>query len=270
MNAIESPSELGAGTDGGDIKANMQAMDAYTELLLQGSGPANALSSHNIPLGDRYFISTGGKCKPVNIAPSCLKSSCSPATDLHPELGASKMITTVDGNKIQVVPRSMIVNNIPGNNSPSPAQTAAMKKSSAPGSSNDYNGLIPGVFDDVLKLNPLGLFTVFFEPAFPECGYTTINAVKGPGVSVSTESAWVAKSDLIGAEPCAFKDNKNPLTGATCNAPEGFTTLSPQKLTQAPERFIIPKNKVVHFYMILVSLLGSYLLYKMLFKNRQS
>ena len=37
--------------------------------------------------------------------------------------------------------------------------------------------------------------------------------------------------------------------------------------TKVPERIIMPRDPAVKLYMILVSLLGSYLLYRMLFKK---
>ena len=47
---------------------------------------------------------------------------------------------------------------------------------------------------------------------------------------------------------------------------EGFSPLNPG-LTRTPRKIIMPRDKAVKLYMILVSLLGSYLLYRLLFKK---
>lgn len=75
---INSPAKMGMSTSGSSLDANVAGIINYIQLLIEGTGPASATGK---PLGDKYFIITGGQCK------------------------------SSDGSKVQ---RSIYIDNVPG------------------------------------------------------------------------------------------------------------------------------------------------------------
>ena len=59
-NQIKNPAELGMSTKGDAISNNLAGLVAYTEVLVTGEGNA---SKPGGPLGDKFFLKTGAKCK---------------------------------------------------------------------------------------------------------------------------------------------------------------------------------------------------------------
>ena len=80
---IKTPSQLGMSSKPDAIADNVAGIMDYVTMLTEGGGPAS--KNDELPLGDRYFLGTGGKCK-------------SPAGD--------------------VVKRSLYVNNVPDGSIP--------------------------------------------------------------------------------------------------------------------------------------------------------
>jgi hypothetical protein len=119
-NAITGPSSLGVGSDGsfGQLGSNASAVAYYVEALITG----------NPPLGNQYFVNTGGTC------------------------------TAPDGS---IQSRYNYINNM---SSGAAAVPAAMSELGS-----DFNGLIPGIVDDIEGLNPLHLFSSLMVDASPPC-----------------------------------------------------------------------------------------------------
>jgi hypothetical protein len=119
-DSITGPSSLGVGSDGSfsQLGSNASAIAYYVEALITG----------NPPLGNQYFVNTGGVCS----AP--------------------------DGS---LQPRYNYINNI---SSGAAALPAAMSELGT-----DFNGLIPGVVDDIEGLNPLHMFSALTADANPPC-----------------------------------------------------------------------------------------------------
>ena len=320
IGATESPSELGVGTDPDQIKNNINAVVDYAQLLINGDGPANRIQKQygaDIPVGDRYFINTGGQCRPVEASVGCQKDGTCKKLDEGTEIQSAS-------GKIKVVPRSMLINNIPENDVPIPS---SLKDASA-GGSLKFDGIVPGIINDVIGMNPMGMIMGFMIPAFPDCIETSITTVTGKGKDAYkpvTQAAYVITSEAQNINPCAFANFTNPLTGETCPkseqwaaAPgpghvhdcpgdlcspeqagwycggwsiaesswkceessevpglyewvflgkkEGFSAMNPGPV-KTPRRVIMPRDKAVKLYMILVSLLGSYLLYRLLYRK---
>ena len=144
IGATETPSELNVGTDPEQIKSNINAIVDYTQLLINGDGPANRIQKEygaDIPIGDRYFINTGGQCRPVQASKGCQdKSDCK-------RLDVGTTVVSAEG-KIKVVPRSMLINNIPENDVPIP-QT--LKDASA-SKSLKFDGVVPGIILSLIHI----------------------------------------------------------------------------------------------------------------------
>lgn len=119
-DTISGPSTLGVGSDGsfGQLGTNASAIAYYVEALITG----------NPPLGNQYFVNTGGMC------------------------------TAPDGT---LKPRYNYINNMSSGAAALPAAISEL--------GSDFNGLLPGVADDIEGLNPLHLFTSLLADSNPPC-----------------------------------------------------------------------------------------------------
>merc|ERR1712195_354598 len=115
------------------------------------------------PLGNKYFLTTGGQC------------------------------TTSDKNKVQ---RSLYINNVPDGHIP-------FISSGLGKNFTTFEGLLPGIIEDLGKLNPLPLFSAFMQKAAPACTkitMPTINVKNEPG----TGSGYVINSEIRAMNPAWF------------------------------------------------------------------
>lgn len=119
-DGITGPVSLGVGSNGsfGQLSSNANAIAYYVEALITG----------NPPLGNQFFINTGGTC------------------------------TAPDGS---LQPRHTYVNNMSSGAAALPPSIAEL--------GSDFNGLIPGVADDIEGLNPLHMFRALVADASPSC-----------------------------------------------------------------------------------------------------
>jgi hypothetical protein len=119
-DSITGPSSLGVGSNGsfGQLGSNASAIAYYVEALITG----------NPPLGNQYFVNTGGTC------------------------------TAPDGS---IQPRYNYINNM--------SSGAAALPSAISELGSDFNGLIPGIVDDIEGLNPLHLFSSLMVDSSPSC-----------------------------------------------------------------------------------------------------
>ena len=111
---IRTPAEMGMSDDGnmGALSNDVAGMINYVQLLVSGQGPA---SSTGRPLGDKFFIQTGGKCK--------------------------------DKKTGDLVDRSMYINNVPDGSIP-------LVSSLTGATFSEFKGLIPGLLEAIDDLNP--------------------------------------------------------------------------------------------------------------------
>ena len=136
---ITGPTSLGVGSDGsfGQIGSNASAIAYYVEALITG----------NPPLGNQFFVNTGGMC------------------------------TAPDGSQQS---RHNYINNM--------SSGAAALPSAISEVGSDFNGLIPGVADDIEGLNPLHLFTSLMVDASPACVCMSCPTTAGTVSRFITES----------------------------------------------------------------------------------
>ena len=116
--------------------------------------------------------------------------------------------TAPDG---QLRPRYNYINNI---SSGSAAVPASMSEIGA-----DFNGLIPGVVDDIEGLNPLYLFSAMTADASPSCVCYKCNVTSGP------QYQWLTPS----MDPDFSTDQCQQVDSSNCPAPsstESFTNYS--------------------------------------------
>jgi hypothetical protein len=170
---------MGMSDDGnfGALANNISGLINYVEVMVSGKGG----STTGGPLGDKFFLKTGGQC------------------------------TDVASNKL--VDRYIYVNNIPNGNIPF--------ISSGLGGTDftEFEGLIPGTLGDLAKLNPLNLFKSFMMGENPPCmsvTLATVTPVTDANLNdtgqdnVGTETKFVAVADVKNMDPCTFPDKTNP------------------------------------------------------------
>ena len=173
---INPPKNLGMSSRGTINQAakNVAGLIDYTELLVTGQGKA---SKTGRPLGNKFFLKTGQKCKDVD----------------------SKQLKT----------RYIYINNVPTGNIPF--------ISSALGGSNfsSFKGLIPGTLTSVGQLNPLKLFQSFMMKSEPDCKNLSMETISVNN-QIGSATHHVALMDIKNLDPCLFSNKRNPITKKGC------------------------------------------------------
>lgn len=164
-DSITGPSSMGVGSNGsfGQLGTNANAIGYYVEALITG----------NPPLGNQYFVNTGGMCAAPN-------------------------------GSLQ--PRYNYINNMSTGAGALPPAIAEL--------GSDFNGLIPGVVDDIEGLNPLHLFSSLIADANPPCVC----------MSCPTSAGTVAKFLTASLSPDLAESKCTQVDPSQCaSAPESFT-----------------------------------------------
>ena len=174
-DSIKSPAELGMSSKG-TIKAlgkDIDGLTAYVEVLVAGKSKASKTGG---PLGNKFFLQTGGKCK--------------------------------DKVSAQEVDRYIYINNVPQGNIPFISSAAGMNF-------NDLRGLIPGTMSNLNAFNPFTILGAFMAGATPDCQEVTLETIDTNN-NKSTETHYVTTVDLKNMDSCSFPDKTNPISGAKC------------------------------------------------------
>jgi hypothetical protein len=173
---IKMPSQIGM-TSNGSLNALGKDIDGliqYVELLVTGNSKA---SSTGGPLGNKFFLRTGAKCKDVST-----------------------------GNEVN---RFIYVDNVPAGNIPFISNGLGVNFT-------EFKGLIPGSISNLNVLNPFAITQAFLSGSTPDCQPLTMQTITVDNIS-STETNYVTLVDIKNMDPCSFQDKKNPLTGRKCS-----------------------------------------------------
>tara|TARA_B110000261_G_C13066283_1_gene350285 strand:- start:681 stop:1388 length:708 start_codon:yes stop_codon:yes gene_type:complete len=173
---IKSPGELGMSSQGTTtaISNNISGLIGYTQVLVTGSGNASKTGG---PLGNKFFLETGAKCK-----------------------------DKATGEKVT---RSIYVSNVPDGSIPFITQGLGGAKFSA------FRGLVPGTMSNLNKLNPLQIVQAFMAGTNPQCRAVTMPTIDTNN-RLGKETRYVTDVDIKGLDPCLFSSRRNPVTGNTC------------------------------------------------------
>lgn len=152
---IRSPSDLGMSSDGSmrALKNDVAGIVNYVEILIGGGGRASKTGK---PLGDRFFLKTGGQCK--------------------------------DYKTGKIVTRDMYIDNIPDGTIPGLSELSGMKFT-------EFEGFIPGIFSNLDAINPLKLFGAFMEGENPLCAEVSLPTIDENN-NKSTQSGFIPISEL--------------------------------------------------------------------------
>lgn len=175
---IRGPSSLGM-SGKGTFKALGKNIDGLKDYIkILIEGDGRA-SKTGSPPGNSYFVNTNAKCKDV------------------------------DNNK--EVDRYMYIDNQPSGSSSFVSGGMGMNFSS-------YRGLLPGILDDMIQINPERIMDAFMESSIPKCKKVRLKTIGNDGESF--EEHAVPLEELKNISPCMFSNRRNPETGKRC---EGFT-----------------------------------------------
>jgi len=123
-----------------------------------------------------------------------------------------------------------------------------------------FKGLIPSVIQDMDNMNPFGVFKGFLAGATPACQEITMPTTPSSTNNNATkQSEFVTVSDIQQLDPCDFSlmNNINPATNKRCK--EAFTTMTGENTKRT--------DYVYQIYILLVSFIGIYILYKLMYRK---
>jgi hypothetical protein len=172
---IKMPSDIGM-SDKGTLSALGKDIDGliqYVEVLVTGKSKA---SSTGGPLGNKFFLKTGGKC--------------------------------VDNATNNQVDRYIYINNVPEGNIPFISAGLGANFS-------EFKGLVPGAMGNLNVLNPFAIMQSFLSGATPPCQELTMQTIDINN-NKSSETHYVTVTDIKNMDPCSFSSNKNPVSGVNC------------------------------------------------------
>jgi len=197
---IKTPTQIGM-SDKGTIKQmskDIQGLISYVELLVTGKSKASATGG---PLGNKFFLKTGGKC--------AANDSCTDPNNI---------------STCQQVDRYIYVNNVPQGNIPFISSGLGTDFS-------DFKGLIPGAMGNLNVLNPYAIMSSFLSGSTPPCQQITMETINNDNVK-SSETHYVTLTDISSMDPCSFSNKKNPVSGAKCQ--EAFENYSEVEMPDDP------------------------------------
>lgn len=176
MKQIKSPGEMGMSSQGSmsAISNNIGGLIGYTQVLVTGSGNASKTGG---PLGDKFFLETGAKCK--------------------------------DNATGEKVTRSIYVSNVPDGSIPFITQGLGGAKFST------FRGLVPGTMSNLTQLNPLQIVQAFMSGSNPRCRAVTMPTIDTNN-RVGKDTRYVTDLDIKRLDPCLFSSKRNPVTGNSC------------------------------------------------------
>lgn len=187
---IKTPSQIGM-SDKGTIQQmtkDVEGLIEYVELLVTGDSKASATGG---PLGNQFFLQTGGKCVAID--------SCSDPNN---------------SSTCQQVDRYIYVNNVPEGNIPFISSGMGVNFS-------EFKGLIPGAMGNLNALNPFAILRAFLAGSTPPCQQITMQTITTENAK-SSETHYVTLADISSMDPCSFPNKKNPVSGQNCK--ESFNT----------------------------------------------
>jgi len=223
---ISLPDEMEMSTHKDSLDNNFAGLINYGSLLMFGDKTANkkilyeqANLGGQQPLGDRIFVKTPGKCKKRYWDGENIIEEKENQED--------------DGERPE---RHVYIDHIPTGNIPDLGNLSSMK------------GFIPGILDNIFKLNPTKILRAMGEPIEPDCleiEFETIQYNKENEISkqhdVLKEKKWVSIQDLKDLNPCTFKTVKTAGYPRITSNPDGSTLPVPQ--SGNGKNFIHPLDK---------------------------
>jgi hypothetical protein len=156
---VRNPKQLDMSADGNltALKNDIAGIISYVELLVGGRGRANGSRSGQ-PLGNQFFLKTGGKCR--------------------------------NYKDKKLVQRSMYVNNVPN------GDIDFLKDLTGYGGGGKMAGLVPGIMNNMNSINPIKMFSAFTQGNNPLCAEVTLPTID-ENSNVRKKTAFVPINELL-------------------------------------------------------------------------
>jgi hypothetical protein len=226
---IKMPNEIGM-SDRGTIQqmgTNIDGLIQYVEVLVSGKSKA---SSTGQPLGNKFFLQTGAKCRATN-----------------------KCTDPNDYSTCEQTDRFIYVNNVPQGNIPFISNGLGVNFS-------EFKGLIPGTMGNLNVLNPFAIMSSFMSGSSPPCQEITMQTIDVNN-NKSTETHYVTLVDIANMDPCSFSDRRNPVSNIRCR--ETFKTGVSANASE-----VIQEDPLAQLYFASLAGLGIYILYGFMNKSK--
>jgi hypothetical protein len=198
-NQIKSPGEMGMSSTGSfaTLERDISGLISYVELLVTGGGNA---SKTGRPLGNKFFLKTGAKCK--------------------------------DKKTGELVQRSIYINNVPDGNIPFITSGMGVNFTT-------FEGIVPGTMSNVAKINPFQILQSFMMGSNPECQALTLQTIDVNN-NVSSDTQYIATLDIQSMNSCSFPNKRNPVTGEKCREAFSNMNLNSSEIksSQMPDELI--------------------------------
>ena len=174
---IKGPKELGMSSRGDMRVLEKDVVGLFSYVDLLLTGKSKAVKGGGI-LGPQNFVPTGATCQ-LDVGP----------------------------NKERTVQRYIYNSFKPTGNTPIDGDDGAIK---------DARGLIPGLLENAVKLNPMDMFESFLDTD-PKCMMLKMPTTTSSG-SVIAEEYPVSVIDIGQMDPCSFTyyNKRNPVTQESC------------------------------------------------------
>ena len=178
---LKTPGEMGMSSKGTHIAKNFIGLMEYMNLLTTGSSKASKTGK---PLGNKFFSETLSKCS--------------------------------DTQTTKTVPRHLYFNYIPSGNIHIPMDITDLSKEVT--INTGFKGLVPGIIEDLDRINPIRLMETLKEDAIPKCMSVTLDTINDFN-QLGAEMHYLTLGDITPIDPCSFNTNINPVTNAKCKSP---------------------------------------------------
>lgn len=157
VGKINTPGDLGVSSDGNltALGNDINALIAYTEVLVTGKGKGSKTGG---PLGDKFYLSTGQKCRDVDTGDE--------------------------------VPRSVYINNVPDGSIPFITTALNGEKFTT------FEGLIPGMMEDIAQISPYEMMQSFLSGSVPDCQITNYEVRVDPNNPNTQTSGYITLTDI--------------------------------------------------------------------------
>ena len=175
---IKTPDELGMSAKGSisTLTKDIGGLIGYVNVLVTGGGTAQKTKG---PLGDRFFLKTGAKCK-----------------------------DTASG---ELVTRSIYVDNIPDGTIPFITSALGGAKLTT------FEGLVPGVMGNLAQINPMKMFQAFMTGSTPDCKSITLNTQDVNNLS-KQETAYLTLEDIKSVESFETLSSPSPSSSSSSSS----------------------------------------------------
>jgi hypothetical protein len=225
---IKTPKELGMSTKGdlSTVGKDLIGLSEYVKVMVVGDSKASKTGK---PLGDKFFLKSGGKCTDVKTG--------------------------------QEVDRYIYINNIPTGNIPFISGGLGVNFT-------DFRGLIPGTLEQLNNFNPVTLWHAFTAGSKPDCQELTMDVIDTYNNRTSV-THYVTLSDIKDMDNCIFPGKKptNPVTGEKCK--ETFNNMDSSNIPLVKDfEPSLTSDINSKLYMASVGILGVYVAYKALQKMK--